>query len=32
LEDTIIDAFSEWVQRREEIRKLIQILKKKYEQ
>lgn len=31
LEDTIIDAFSEWVQKREEIRKLIGILKNRYE-
>lgn len=31
LEDTIIDAFSEWVQKREELRKLIEILKKRYE-
>jgi len=31
LEDTIIDAFSEWVQKREEIRKLVKILKNRYE-
>ncbi len=31
LEDTIIDEFSEWVQKREEIRKLIEVLKKRHE-
>ncbi len=31
LEDTIIDAFSEWVQKREEVRKLVGILKNRYE-